>query len=278
MNVDISEKLQILIDEQFCQAFELESLVNLLIKKESERWIPGFSDLIVEKEHTFRYKWVSNFVKDMRVLDIACGTGKGSILLATEGNASDVTGCDLDSNAIKYASIRNKHSRVSYINQDAQKYEDRNKYDAIVSFETIEHLPNYEEFLKSMTGLLSPKGCFYISTPISKKNFDKHPDNPYHLQEWGFNEFQYLISKYFIIKDIYLQLRNENCSLILFRLKKKLFSLLESDQIRTIKTKFLGEGKIMQPVKFEDTDNKLFKNDYGIVGYQILVLNGKNDV
>jgi 2-polyprenyl-3-methyl-5-hydroxy-6-metoxy-1,4-benzoquinol methylase len=264
-----NENLQ---DEQFCQAFELKAMADLLIRRATECWVPGFSDVFVEKEHYSRYMWVSEFVHDRRVLDIACGTGKGSFILAQEGNAREVVGCDLNSNAIKYASIRNKHPRVSFVVNDAQQFRDNIKYDVVVSFETIEHLPNVDAFLIGISELLATRGIFYVSTPISKKALDTKPGNLYHVQEWGFEEFQRLISKCFIIEDIYIQMRSENYSSILSHLKKKVLTVIERDRIRIIKKKYLSEKKIMRPIKYENSDSDLFKNAYGIAGYQILVV------
>lgn len=267
--------IKLLQDEQFCQSFEIKALADLLIRKETERWVAGYSDPIVEKEHNSRYMWVSEFVSDKKVLDIACGSGKGSFILAQFGNAQAVTGCDLDSNAIKYASIRNSHPKVSFVADDAQKFTVENKFDVIVSFETIEHLPNVDDFLSGITKLLASDGYFFVSTPISRKTFDSKPENPYHLQEWGFEEFQKMISKHFTVEDVYIQMRFENYASIASNLKRKTLTAIENSKIRTIKEKYLCDSKIMCPVKFDQADSDLFKCNCGVTGYQILAVRSK---
>lgn len=275
MNSNTNSEIQQLKEEQFCQAFEIKAMADLLIRKETERWVSGFSDVIVEEEHSSRYVWVSDFVRDKRVLDIACGTGKGTFTLAQVGNAGTVVGCDLDGDAIKYASIRNKHHRVSFVVNDAQQFSDDNKYDVIVSFETIEHLTNVDAYLRGMAKLLTKDGYFYVSTPISRKALDSKPENTYHVQEWGFNEFQNLISNYFTIEEIYIQMRFENYAYAHSRFKRRILTAIERKNIRIVKEKYLCNEKIMRPVKYDNRDSVLFERNCGVTGLQILVLRSK---
>lgn len=52
-------------------------------------------------EHLHRYALVMGLVKDMTVLDIACGEGYGTTLLADA--AAAVVGIDIDANTIQKA-------------------------------------------------------------------------------------------------------------------------------------------------------------------------------
>lgn len=264
-------------EEQFCQAFEIKAMADLLIRQETERWVPGFAKPNVEIEHHNRYIWVSNFVYNQRVLDIACGVGKGSYLLVALGKASEVTGCDLEEESIQYARLRNKHPKITFTVGDAQNYFSENKFDIIVSFETIEHLENPEIFLKNMSKLLLPKGQFFISTPISKKKYDPNPENPYHRQEWGFEEFQKLTLKYFKIEKIYLQMREENYNSLFFKIKKYILSKIFNKSLNKFKNIFIDSDKAMLPILYQNKVEGIFKSFYGITGFQILVLSNKNE-
>lgn len=271
MSPDIDPGIKQLQDEQFCQAFELKALGDLLIRKATERWVPGFADASVELEHRSRYAWVSNYVNDKRVFDIACGTGAGSYILAQEGKAREVVGCDLSPDSVRYASIRNKHPRVSFVTGDARQFRDGTEYDAVVSFETIEHLPDADAFLKNIAGMLVKGGRLYVSTPVSKRSLDKSPANVYHVREWGFKEFQELISKYFTLEEVYLQMRAVDCASVFARLRHRASVMLGRDPIRAVKKKYLSGGMAMRPVRYENSDHKLFELNYVIAGYQILV-------
>ena len=267
-----------LSNELYCQAYEMEAMADLLIRKETERWVSGFADMIVEIEHSSRYKWILKYVKNKRVLDIACGVGKGSYTIAKNGEAKEVIGCDLNERAIKYASIRYKHPNITFVSDDAQKFTNENNFDVIVSFETIEHLPNVDQFLKSIDNLLSSNGLFFVSTPLSSIPHDTNPVNPYHIQEWDFNEFEKLLSKYFEVDETYLQLRKDNFGFFPYWkiwIKNKILCFFERKYITNLKNHFLDKNNVMNPVKIEKRDSLLLKNLYGISGYQIFVLKKK---
>jgi ubiquinone/menaquinone biosynthesis C-methylase UbiE len=149
---------------------------------------------------------MSKFVKDKSVLDIACGSGKGSYILAKEGGAKSVLASDINEQAVKYASIRYSGENISHKVADAEKFTSSEKYDVIVSFETIEHIQNIKAYLKSIEKVLSSNGSFFVSTPISSKELDEKPNNIYHLREWGFKSFHKVLEEYFEIEAIYVQL------------------------------------------------------------------------
>ena len=195
-----------LSEEVFCLKFELETLSSLLIKYETERWVPGFMFDHIEKDHLDRYNWALNYVSGKKVMDIACGVGKGSNLIASLGKASHVTAYDLDENAIRYAKHRNARENIQFGVQNALELKAEKEYDVVVSFETIEHIPDVNLFLRNITTALKDEGLFIVSTPISHKALDDKPDNPFHIQEWGFKKFHEQLGEFLNIQDVYLQL------------------------------------------------------------------------
>ena len=68
-------------------------------------------------------------------------------------------------------------------------------FDVIVSFETIEHLPDDYRFLREVIRVLKPEGYFFISTPHNKKGLA--PQNPFHYREYSWDGFYELLSQYF---------------------------------------------------------------------------------
>lgn len=225
---NLDKVVEAIQNEQFCQAFEMEILSAIINQNALERWVPGFSPKHTEIEHIGRYLWVSQFVHEKRVLDIACGAGRGSFVMAEEGKAKEILACDIDPKVVKYASVRNKHERINFAVQNAETFFVKDLFDVIVSFETIEHIPNVESFLERMKASLSDSGYFFVSTPISRKTLDEKPHNEHHIREWGFLEFHKIVSKYFQIENIYLQMHPPSISKLkrLFKiLKKKLLSV-----------------------------------------------------
>lgn len=193
-------------EEMFCLQFELNALSEVILRNEAERWIPGFIHAITENDHIERYKLACEYSEGKKVLDIACGAGKGTFMLKTEGKASFVMGCDLSTQAIRYAKHRNCHPQISFQVQNAEQFLHDENFDFVVSFETIEHLKDPIRFLENTKKNLRIGGRLIISTPIATGSVNTSPSNPYHIQEWGFTEFQDFIVSYFIIDTTYVQL------------------------------------------------------------------------
>ena len=267
-------EIETLKNEIYCLSFELEAMADLLIRKEGERWVPGFCDAIVEIEHLARYNWVALFVSDKKVLDIACGCGHGTLLLAKEGKAKAVIGSDISSKAIRYASIRNSYPNVSFVESNAETFKTDESVDVVVSFETIEHLPNADTFLDNVYSLLTDNGHFYVSTPISKLSEDIKPVNPYHLKEWGFLEFQSMVGKYFEIEKVYVQLSIEShpfklqgLNWAIRRIKKVYESLVYENKTYV---KELKRSALMVPIEWNDAVFPVKMIGCSLSGYQIL--------
>jgi 2-polyprenyl-3-methyl-5-hydroxy-6-metoxy-1,4-benzoquinol methylase len=194
-----------LVEEIFCLNFEMKLFSQYINYGILERWVPGYTDKITEECHVTRYDFVKNYVKGKSVLDIACGTGKGSLIL-TEAGAANVLGADIDNEAVRYATHRHKHSNLNYCVADATNYLSRELYDVIVSFETIEHLEDVDGFLRNINLNLNQGGLFFVSTPISSKNYRYRSYNIYHKQEWGVYKFQEIVSEFLTVEKSYLQL------------------------------------------------------------------------
>ena len=69
--MELQNNNQNFADELFCLSYETNAMADLLIRKETERWVTGFANLDVEVEHISRYNWAIDFVNNKRVLDIA---------------------------------------------------------------------------------------------------------------------------------------------------------------------------------------------------------------
>lgn len=275
---------QIIKEELFCQKFELDSLAEILLKHESERMVPKFCLNLIEHDHLERYKLVSQYSKDKKVLDIACGTGYGSHYLGNKGEAFSVLGADLDSEAVRYATHRYKNDNISFTQANAEEFTLDSLFDLIVSFETIEHLPNYEKFLHNVKRQLDKDGCFIVSTPISSFDIDNHPVNKYHTQEWGFLKFQEIISNYFKIDKIYLQLYQNSFKneVIIDEFYNRKINYKQKIR-RFFKRVFLGQHEhpnlltdwfsVNNFSKIEEYTNQYKVEDIGrkYIGYQVLV-------
>ena len=131
-----------------------------------ERFVPGIDDDEITIEHFQRYKTVLDLVKNKVVLDAACGEGYGSSIIGTVAN--QVIGIDLNGEAIDRATANYGNDKVSFLTASVAELPiESNSIDVVVSFETIEHVPEEVqiEFIKEVRRVLKEDGLFIISSP-----------------------------------------------------------------------------------------------------------------
>lgn len=150
-----------------------------------ERFLPNVAGEIAY-EHWHRYAFALRHVQGKRVLDAACGEGYGSALLAEAATA--VTGVDIDPAAVDHARRvygGRPHLRYEVGSVTALPLPDAS-VDAVVSFETIEHLPAADQpaMLAEFARVLAPGGVLVISSPNKFRYSDaRNYANPFHLHE-----------------------------------------------------------------------------------------------
>jgi SAM-dependent methyltransferase len=162
-----------------------------------ERFIPGVKGEIWV-EHWHRYHFASRWVRGKRVLDVACGEGYGSALLAR--SAAHVTGVDIAQPAID-------HARATYAGMANLRFERASctelplpdaSIDVAVTFETIEHITAQERFLDELARVLKPDGVLVLSCPNKLEYSDKRNfQNEYHVKELYRDELARLVAARF---------------------------------------------------------------------------------
>jgi 2-polyprenyl-3-methyl-5-hydroxy-6-metoxy-1,4-benzoquinol methylase len=99
--------------------------------------------------HLQRYEFAAKHAHGGRLLDIACGVGYGSRLIADQRpDIGEVQGADISPEAIAYAQGHYAGGPVAFSVQDAMAYQPAIPFDTIVSLETIEHLPQPMLFME----------------------------------------------------------------------------------------------------------------------------------
>jgi SAM-dependent methyltransferase len=163
----------------------------------------------VEREHRARYEFALNYVAG-RTLDIACGSGYGSILL--KERAVEVIGMDVSPEALSDARQRLSgipgHAWPHFLRADAQRLPVRNSsFDNAVSFETIEHLGDARLFVEEIFRSLREGGFLVLSTPnrLMYSPGGGKPWNPFHTKEFEYRELRSLLSESFRIDGCWMQ-------------------------------------------------------------------------
>jgi ubiquinone biosynthesis O-methyltransferase len=172
-----------------------------VVEHNGERVIPGVSSKRVLDDHYARYQFVTEHISifGKSVLDVACGTGYGSMHLANQG-AAEVLGVDLSWQAIEYARTHYSHPKLRFVIGDATNLALAGGYfDIIVSFETLEHIKNQEGLLRETYRVLKANGSIFISTPnrTITSPYTRVPNNPHHTQEFTLEEFLALLQSYY---------------------------------------------------------------------------------
>jgi 2-polyprenyl-3-methyl-5-hydroxy-6-metoxy-1,4-benzoquinol methylase len=136
--------------------------------------------------HLQRYYFATRHIVPGRVLDMACGTGYGTDILAEAPLVITVTGIDLSEDAINYANKTYANHKINFIQKDFFSFSDDKLFDTIVSLETIEHIYNPARGVQHLLSLLKPGGRLIISAPVTPSM----DGNPYHLSDFSSRSFK----------------------------------------------------------------------------------------
>ncbi len=161
-----------------------------------ERYIPGLGGSIA-LEHEHRYRFCLDLVQGRRVLDIACGEGFGSAMMAER--AERVWGVDIDRHAVAHASANYKRDNLRYlVGSCAGIPLPDASVDVVVSFETIEHHDEHDAMMDEIRRVLRPGGVLVISSPDKRTYSDERAfRNEFHVKELYAEEFAALLKSRF---------------------------------------------------------------------------------
>ena len=176
-----------------------------------ERTLPD----VPEENYWFRrhqavYAWIAARVAGERVIDMACGEGYGSNVLAA--SAASVVGVDANPEAHEHARLRYRRPNLRFERDLVESFAE--PADAVVFLQTIEHLQDPDAVLEHYRSLVAGtgersggsgsdgpgRGTVYLSTPNVRTLAPKgatRSDNPWHVHEYRAEEFERLCRRHF---------------------------------------------------------------------------------
>ena len=148
------------------------------------------------RRHLVVYEWIAERVGGRRVVDMACGEGYGSSVLA--GAAADVVGVDANPEAHEHARLRYVAPNLRFARDLVESFSQ--PCDAVVFLQTIEHVQDPGAILEHFKAMLAPGGVAFVSTPnlltLAPPGAEKS-DNPWHVHEYRAAEFRRLCEDHF---------------------------------------------------------------------------------
>lgn len=155
-----------------------------------EAVVPG-----IAAHHMAKYEFAGGFVGAGPVLDVGCGIGYGTAMLAARERAC--FGIDVDSVPLETAMGRYGGLGVSFAVMDAQSLAFRNaQFGLVVCFEAIEHFVDPTAHLKEVSRVLMSHGTYVMSTPQPGQG--GHPSlNPHHLHEFSAEHLRNILRPHF---------------------------------------------------------------------------------
>jgi len=145
------------------------------------------------------YNFASKIIgNDKKVLDIGCNEGLGTYLLSQK--CGFAKGIDFDKDAINNAKQNYSFSNLKFSNENIFELKDKNKWDAIVNFDVIEHIAqsNADNFLKKIQAGLKDNGFVIIGTPsLISQQFASEVTKKGHINVYTHDRLEQEMKKHF---------------------------------------------------------------------------------
>jgi len=142
--------------------------------------------------HLRVYQYIRQFTAGKQVLDVGCGVGYGTALLAS--TAARAVGIDIARKAVNEAF--RLYPAGEFLRMDAENmtFPDAS-FDVIVSTENFEHLPDQAKHVRELARVVRPDGFCFVATPNPELFLGQN--NPFHTKENTYAELRGLFTRCF---------------------------------------------------------------------------------
>jgi ubiquinone/menaquinone biosynthesis C-methylase UbiE len=168
--------------------------------------------------HKRDYEEAARLLQGQTVLDLGCNNGYGASILAR--TCREVHAVDVSSAAIDDAVGRFGDLGIVFRQVDGGRLPFADAaFDAVVSFQVIEHVDDVDTYLSEIARVLKPGGRALFTTPNKRLRLKPgmKPWNRFHVQEFAHDELRCLLASYFTR----VRLRGQFASERMYRLERR---------------------------------------------------------
>jgi len=176
-----------------------------MLKYTGERVIPKHDDKSAQGNYAIHELMYMEFLEPTIgkiVIDVACGCGHGSKMIAEK--AKKVFAYDISKDAIEFANKYYSAPNIYYQVCDILDLPHENEsIDTVVSVEVFEHVLPIERVISEVHRVLAPKGFWCFTTP-SGERYPDHSIVPWHVKHYTKQNLQELLKDHFnfAIRDV----------------------------------------------------------------------------
>lgn len=208
-----------------------------LISKVGGRVIPencgSKEEYLMYLRHLFAYAFAKETIpQDSFVLEVGCGEGYGTSLLSQ--HVGKIIGLDVDKNTITHASKKYCSENCIFEVYDGVRipYND-NTFDAVISFQVIEHLQNTINYISEIYRVLKRDGFFILTTPNRTYRLKpgQKPWNRFHVREYDPHELDDVLKSKFSDVKVWGIRGNEEVQKIEIERVKQILTIISLDYL-----------------------------------------------
>lgn len=151
------------------------------------------SDNYVYQRSVLAYHHAARIVEG-DILEIGTGVGYGVEVIAPKTTRYISIDKELPCDALQFDNVEYYEMEVPPIGFE------NCSFDAVVSFQVIEHIEQDIEFVREVARVLRPEGKFIVTTPNAPMSLTR---NPWHIREYNADELRNLLECYFSNVEAY---------------------------------------------------------------------------